>query len=227
MLFNVNYSHKPLKLTVVLFLAAMSVVWALSPAALTSARAASLSGVSYSALGDSSHDPTSRGELAKRVANAAGFHEDPGAQFFEDVPPDSPYYRYINRLANRGIISGFPCGTRLDEPCGPDNLPYFRPDDAATWGQAAKVVSEAAGFNDEIPEGQQTFADVPPGSAFYVYVERLAMRGLVQGFPCGGPGEPCDEQNRPYFRPFEPITKFELLRLLQATFHNEGDSEEQ
>src|SRR5438477_12657357 len=117
MLINALCSGKPLKLAIVSLIAVAAVASSLLVTGSSVARAASFSGHSYSVLGDSSHDPISRGELAKRVANAAGFHEDAGPQLFQDVPPGSTYYRYVNRLANRGIVTGFPCGTRVEEPC--------------------------------------------------------------------------------------------------------------
>jgi hypothetical protein len=30
--------------------------------------------------------------------------------------------------------------------------------------------------------------------------------GIAAGYPCGGPGEPCDSENRPYFRPGNNIS---------------------
>jgi hypothetical protein len=91
---------------------------------------------------------------------------------FEDVPPGSTFYPYVQCLACKGILSGYPCGG-AGEPCDPGNDPYFRPNSNITRGQIAKVVSNAAGF-DETVTGQ-TFEDVPPGSTFYTFVERLAI----------------------------------------------------
>jgi len=164
----------------------------------------------------------SRGRLAQQVANAAGFDEDPGEQIFEDVPPDSHYYQWVNRLANRGVIGGFLCGTRDDEPCvSPLDRPYFRPDADATRGQIAKVISVSAGF-DDAPVGE-TFEDVPPGSTFYDFVERLASRGLISGYECGvSPAGPCVEpDNRPYFRPFDRMAMSDLVKVVNDTFHRE------
>ncbi|MEO5953754.1 MAG: S-layer homology domain-containing protein, partial [Chloroflexia bacterium] len=52
----------------------------------------------------------------------------------------STFYLWIENLASRSIISGYPCGGPA-EPCGPTNLPYFRPGNNATRGQTAKIVS--------------------------------------------------------------------------------------
>ena len=142
-----------------------------------------------------------RGQIAKMVAISAGFGEDPGPQIFTDVPSTNAFYPYINRLTNRGHMGGYACGTIPSEPCDAQNRPYFRPFNQATRGQVSKIVANAAGLNDPIPAGTQTYTDVPPSQTFYVYIERLTALGVMGGYPCGGPGEPCDAQNRPYFRP--------------------------
>jgi hypothetical protein len=168
----------------------------------------------------SSTNYVTRGRLAQQVANAAGFHEDPGSQIFEDLPPGSHFYDWVNRLANRGLVSGNPCGTVPDAPCiEPDNRPYFLPDAEATRGQISKVIANAAGF-DDAPVGQ-TFEDVPPGSTFYEFIERLASRDLLTGYECGtAPDEPCIEpDNRPYFRPFDLMTMPDLVMVVNNTFH--------
>lgn len=158
-----------------------------------------------------------RGQIAKIVSNAAGFNEDPNPQIFEDVPADNPFYTWINRLSRRGHMGGYPCGTIPEEPCiEPDNRPYFRPFANATRAQLAKIVSNAAGFADTPPE--QIFTDVPPDNGFYLWVQRLASRGIMGGYPCGGEGEPCDAQNRPYFRPYNNVTRGQTAKIVANTF---------
>ncbi len=73
-----------------------------------------------------------RGQISKIVANAAGI-QDPipsSRQTFVDVPPTHPFWVYIERLVGRGILGGYSDGT-------------FRPDNNATRGQTAKIVSNA------------------------------------------------------------------------------------
>ena len=55
----------------------------------------------------------------------------------------------------------------------------------------SKIVAESAGFTEAVPSTQQTFEDVPPSGIFWLWIERLSGRGIVSGYPCGGPGEPC------------------------------------
>jgi hypothetical protein len=142
-----------------------------------------------------------------------------GSQTFEDVPPGSTFYLYIERMASRGIIAGYPCGG-AGEPCMPGSRRYFRPNANSTRGQIAKIVANAAGFSD--PPGAQRFEDVLPGSTFFDYIQRLANRGIVDGNVCGNPavpGEPCvPPGNRPYFRPGNSATRGQTAKIVSNTF---------
>lgn len=147
------------------------------------------------------------------VANAAGFTEDPGPQIYEDVPAGHTFYPFINRLTLRGIMGGYTCPAG---PCAPGSLRYFRPEQNATRGQVAKIVSNAAGFNDN-PTGQ-FYADVTPTNTFYLWVMRLTSRSVMGGYQCGGAGEPCDGSDRPYFRPFGDVTRGQTAKIVSNTF---------
>jgi hypothetical protein len=159
-----------------------------------------------------------RGQIAKMVSNAAGFNEPATGQTFEDVPPSNTFYVWIQRLATRNIMSGYPCGG-VNEPCGPGSRPYFRWQLDATRGQLSKIVSEAAGFNEPIPATQQTFEDVPPSNPFWVWIERLAARGVITGYPCGGTGEPCGPGSRPYFRWGFNVTRGQASKIVAESFY--------
>jgi hypothetical protein len=141
---------------------------------------------------------------------------------FEDVPPGSTFYEWVQALALRDYISGYACGGD-GEPCVPPaNRAYFRPGASATRGQIAKIVSQAARLYDE--PGPQMFEDVPPGSTFFDWVQRLAHRGAINGYPCGGRGEPCSPEMRPYFRPGNNTTRGQLSKIASAVFFNGGGS---
>jgi glucose/arabinose dehydrogenase/plastocyanin len=165
----------------------------------------------------------SRGQLTKIVSNSAEFNTSiaPDQQTFEDVPPGSTFYTYTERLSLAGVMEGYPCGS-TGEPCvPPENRPYFRPSNNATRGQIAKIISNAAGFIDDIPPGTQTFQDVPEGSTFYTYTERLLLNrpNVMSGYPCGGSAEPCvPPENRPYFRPNNNATRGQTSKIVSNTF---------
>ncbi|MEO5953671.1 MAG: S-layer homology domain-containing protein, partial [Chloroflexia bacterium] len=139
---------------------------------------------------------------------------------FEDVPPDSTFYPYIQCLSCLGIINGYPCGG-IGEPCNGSSDPYFRPGANITRGQLSKVVASAAGFSD--PATGQTFEDVPPSSTFYTYIERLATRSIMSGYPCGGAGEPCGSGNKPYFRPGNNATRGQIAKIVSSAANLGGD----
>jgi hypothetical protein len=88
-----------------------------------------------------------RGQLSKIASNAAGIQDDPGPQFYQDVEPNNPFYVWINRLTNRGVMGGYPCGDVNPqgggaEPCvEPGNMPYFRWSNNITRGQTAKIIT--------------------------------------------------------------------------------------
>lgn len=125
---------------------------------------------------------------------------------FTDVPEGSTFYGYVRCLACRGIISGYSSGCETGNPC-------FRPGNNVTRGQLSKIVANAAGFAE--PAGEQVFEDVPEGSSFFNYVQRLANRGYIGGYGCGGVGEPCvGPRARPYFRPNGSATRGQISKIV-------------
>jgi hypothetical protein len=119
---------------------------------------------------------------------------------FTDLPGSDWAYPYVGYLYCRGVISGYTDGT-------------FRPGNSNTRGQFTKMLATAYGwqlFNPYYP----SFADVPPTNNFYQHVESAYLRRLVTGHPCGGPGEPCDSQRRPYFRLGGDVTRGQAAKML-------------
>jgi hypothetical protein len=161
-----------------------------------------------------------RGQLAKILANAAGYAEPipTTQQTFADVPPANPFWLWIERLAAHNAISGYGCGG-AGEPCDPAQRPYFRWGASATRGQLSKITALAAGIGDPVPTTQQTFADVPVTNPFWVWIEQLAGRNVISGYGCGGAGEPCDPQQRPYFRWGQTTTRGQMAKIATNTFY--------
>jgi hypothetical protein len=119
---------------------------------------------------------------------------------FTDVPNPSTFYAYIRCLACRGIINGYSDGT-------------FKPNNQVTRGELSKIVSNAAGFSNN--QTTQMFQDVAVGSTFFQYIGRLASRGYIGGYPCGGSGEPCmPPANLPYFRPNNNATRGQISKIV-------------
>ncbi len=163
-------------------------------------------------------NPITRGQIAKVVSNAAGIEDDPGTQIYEDVDASNPFYTWTNRLSRRGIMSGYPCGGE-GEACGAGNRPYFRPFGSTTRGQIAKIVSNAVGINDD--PGPRIFEDVPPDHPFFLWVQRVTNRGIMYGYPCGGPGEPCCPSCGPWFRVYNNATRGQTAKTVARAFFPE------
>ena len=121
-----------------------------------------------------------------------------GIQYL-DVPSTNVFYSYVRCLACRNIISGYSDGT-------------FRPNTVVTRAQLAKIVSNAANFQDD--PGAQIYEDVPPANAFYPWINRLSRRGYMAGYSCGGAGEPCGAGRRPYFRPVASATRAQTAKIV-------------
>lgn len=70
----------------------------------------------------------------------------------------------------------------------PGNRPYFRENNRLTRGQVSKMIVLALeGLGLEFPpiqDNQQSFEDVPKGSTFYEYIEKLHAVGAIGGYAC-------------------------------------------
>jgi hypothetical protein len=167
--------------------------------------------------------PVTRAQFAKIVLNAVG-NAAPipaGQQTFADVPGTHPLWLFVERAQGRALISGYSCGAAPAGPCDSGQRPYYLPDASLTRAQLAKLIMLGVGYPAPIPSTRQTFADVPPSHPFWLAIERCALPGVISGYQCGGPGEPCDGQNRPYFRPAALNTRAQAAKIVaQAVFPN-------
>ncbi|HMA33653.1 MAG TPA: S8 family serine peptidase, partial [Chloroflexia bacterium] len=124
---------------------------------------------------------------------------------FTDVHATDYFYTPVLYLACHGVISGYSNG---------DGTYSFRPYNNTTRSQMVKIV--VLGFAKPIVTpagGNYTFADVPPSNPFFSVIETGAADTIVSGYNCGGPGEPCDSANRPYFRPYANVTRGQLSKI--------------
>lgn len=107
---------------------------------------------------------------------------------FKDLNPNADYYHPVLELANRGYISGYQDGT-------------FRPNQAITRGQAAKMLALALSLNITNTVNPR-FRDVPADHDFYKYIAALANEGIINGY---------DDKT---FRPNEPINRNQMAKIL-------------
>ncbi len=139
----------------------------------------------------------SRGQVTKIIVLAFDYTlHIPQHPTFSDVPPANTFYSFVETAAYNGIVSGYPDGT-------------FLPNNPVTRGQLAKITSNAAHYSEN--HATATFSDVPVGATFHPFVERLASRDIINGYQCGGPGEPCPGI---YFRPNNDVTRGQIAKIV-------------
>jgi hypothetical protein len=113
---------------------------------------------------------------------------------FTDVPVSSPFCRWVEELARRGVTSG--CATGL-----------YCPATAVTRDQMAVFVLRTLNPALSPPAcGTPVFADVPAANPFCRWIEELVRRGVVSG--CGG-GNYC---------PAAVVTRDQMAVFLTGTF---------
>jgi hypothetical protein len=124
---------------------------------------------------------------------------------FHDVCPGDTFYAPIMSLVNLDVISGYADGT-------------FRPNNDLTRAQASKIIALAANLPANLA-GAPHFADMmDPNHPFYNYIEFAYNAGIINGYQCGGPGEPCDSSRRAYFRPNNNVTRGQLSKMTSEAF---------
>src|SRR5205085_4167561 len=130
---------------------------------------------------------TTRGQMVRFVVLAFGIATStPPAPTFNDVPTSDPFYAYIETAAHGQVVSGYNCGGP-GEPCPGV---YFRPGALVTRGQLSKIVVVAARWSLVNPVTAH-FNDTERNSAFYTFIETAYCHGIITGYDCGAPGEPC------------------------------------
>jgi hypothetical protein len=114
---------------------------------------------------------------------------------FIDVPETSPFCRWIEELANRGVVSG----------CNPG---FYCPTNPVTREAMAIFVLHTLDplLNPPACVPPNLFTDVPETSPYCRWIEELANRGIVSG--CGT-GVYC---------PTNPVTREQMAVFLAATF---------
>src|SRR5262249_9860322 len=69
----------------------------------------------------------------------------------------------------------------------------------------------------------QDFQDVSVTSSYYTFLHDIYMAGIVSGYDCGGPGEPCvPPENLPYYRPGSGVTRAPIGKFLGPARHPPG-----
>jgi cysteine-rich repeat protein len=117
-----------------------------------------------------------------------------GTPIFNDVPAASPFCRWIEELARRGVVGG--CGQNLYCPSSP----------VTREAMSVFVLRTLDPALDPPACGTPVFNDVPATSAFCRWIEELARRGVVAG--CA-PNLYC---------PSSPVSREQMGVFLGVTF---------
>jgi hypothetical protein len=115
--------------------------------------------------------PVTREQMAVFILKALGETNPPvpATQRFTDVPPSSPFFRFIDRLAALGITGG--CSSPTE----------FCPTQFVTREQMAAFIIKALGETHPPVPATQHFPDVPPSNPFYAFIDRLTVLGITGG----------------------------------------------
>ncbi|MEK4951491.1 S-layer homology domain-containing protein [Bacillus sp. FSL W8-1127] len=116
---------------------------------------------------------------------------------FRDVPKSSYAYSDIEKLVERGVVTGYSDGK-------------FHPDEKVTRGQFAGMVARAL----KLPKGTSRFKDVPESKALYDEISRAASAGIVKG--TGGK-----------FYPDRPVTRADMAVMLDRAMNLKGNFKEE
>jgi len=134
-----------------------------------------------------------RGQLAKMVTLGLNWPLSvPETPTFSDVPPESPYYLYVETVYAHGVVSGYNDGT-------------FRPFASITRAQLSKMIVLAKGWALLFPE-PPSFTDVPSDYWGFGFIEAVRAQGVVAGY--------ADHT----FRPGNEATRSQLSKMLSTAF---------
>jgi hypothetical protein len=132
---------------------------------------------------------TTRAQMCKIIVLGEGWPiYTPPFPPFCDIPPQHPYYPFINTAYYRGLISGYAECT-------------FRPYNNVTRGQLTKIVVLAENWQIVIPP-TPTFSDVAYGSPFYNFIETAHAHNIINGYADGT------------FRPGNNATRGQLAKIV-------------
>jgi hypothetical protein len=143
------------------------------------------------------YNNTTRGQMVKIVVLGDGLAiTTPATPTFADVPVTHPFYPFIETAAAANIVSGYADGT-------------FRPQNNVTRGQLSKIDVVAAGWALLNPPAA-TFSDVPPGSAFYEFVETAVCHQIISGYADGS------------FHPNAAATRGQISKIIYLSITSGG-----
>ena len=119
---------------------------------------------------------TTRGEMAVFIITsmfAGSSFSYSSTPYFNDVPASNAFFKFIQKMADLGLTVG----------CGSNN---YCPDDPVTRGEMAVFIIQARyGSIPYTYPSTPYFADVPPSSSYFPFVQKMAQMGITAGCSVG------------------------------------------
>jgi hypothetical protein len=88
-------------------------------------------------------------------------------------------------------------------------------------GLSAPSSGQAASTN-VAPSAVQDFEDVPPNNTFFDSIRNIYRAGIISGYPCNGPGEPCGPDRLPYYRPGAFVNRSQMAKFVDLARRQPG-----
>jgi hypothetical protein len=131
---------------------------------------------------------------------------------YTDVHTSDYFYDPVWYLCAFSAVFGYTgstCGA-VGSPC---YLPYYNSTRADLI--RAVIVAQSDDSNWSLVSDVQAFADVIPDGYMSRFIETAAYHGIINGYPCGGVGEPCiPPRNLNYFRPSNVVTRGQAAKII-------------
>ncbi|MEO5951931.1 MAG: hypothetical protein ABIQ44_05610, partial [Chloroflexia bacterium] len=127
------------------------------------------------------------GVLAQAATNQAQVQAPQSTRDFEDISPANTFFNNIRSLYFAGVVTGYPCGGP-GEPCGPENLPYYRPGALVNRAQMAKfadLVRKSPGIFIDTTNAQPIYARTSANNGRAIQGDSILGNG-IHGVSSGG-----------------------------------------
>ena len=139
--------------------------------------------------------------LIVSISMLGGQHVYASASYV-DVSSSNEAFEEINYLTDLGVIKGYTVSGKT----------YFKPNNAVTRGQAAKMVVLAAGYQP-LKVSKSSYTDVEVGTELSGYVERATQLGFFKKSTSGK------------FSPNEAILRSDMSYVIAKAFNMTGSEE--
>jgi hypothetical protein len=139
--------------------------------------------------------PVTRGQMAAFLARAlwGETFTYPPTPYYTDVPPNHPYFHYIQKITAIGLLAS----------CGAGR---FCPNDSILRTDMAAALIRAAYGENFSASPSPYFSDVGPSSPYFRYIQKLREIGTTQG---------CTDTT---YCPNDPVTRWQMAGFLARHF---------